>query len=1170
MKTSQSQHLWLVIFIALVVPPSTAQDLITSNQCFGISRGKQFTIAFIENLTDRNIASRRLFILVVAFSDQQTEVTISSKHPVAGMPFQETFMIEARGFKRTTIPSAYMLSGTGRSLKAIKVSASSDVSVYGLMYQHFSTDGFLGIPITNLGTQYVVVTFQDRPEASQFAVIGTQDSTTVHVTLRDTVSFEGQTYNQGDVLTIMVNESQVVQIQSTNDLSGSIVQSDKSVAVFSGNECVNIPGSYCDTLIEQLVPINSWGQTHIYTASQNSDTNIYRIIAYFSGTNVTIPGVPNQILDSGEFWEGRLHSSGLVSSNKPTLMVQLLSSVNGGTVDPSLIHIPSEEQFGYVFGFTTPPHSGGDSGGYFNFINIVTKRDARQTVHLNGSPINGTNIRESNVPGTAYSLITLQLPKGEGVYYVEQTDPLASPLSVIVYGYENDESYGYAAGLSLPNNKQLLSFTPYYFREMGGETLTITVPCLETNSIAHQSAMCKFDTGIGDVLVPGDRVDPYIVSCITPTFYKNGLTHVSVSLDDGNTFPYSGIVYVASQEDLGQLLTVKQENWEERGEVIDLTVRDPIILSWDPEIMGKDVTEVDVMIQDSDINNNDFPVLMEDITLMKKVPNTGSVIIPTSVLASHLGNAIKRGKDLSNVAFHIKRVGKAVTSFVSKVYSKITLLIKSSLDSLCTDYTKILSDVPKDVPACPCTLAQANANSDFEISNFWNSFFHKGAENCIRSTTSTPSGSGQQCCYGTDGNILVGPPGGGTADRYSPVDNFWRHQKYDVLPYIACCKLSKNCDKYYKTRPSDDCSDYDPPRPAGGMGDPHVTTLDGKKFTFNGAGEFLMASSKLYNLIFQARMEVYLDTLATVYTAFVIHTNNSAKVQVQMSNINETLVLIDGEPLRLSSSPLKVHYLNGVRVSANDDLSEIRFVFNVGIAVIIYVNSEVMSFIAQLDTRFNGQVKGLLGNLNGEPHDDLQFPNGTIMNSNSSLQKLHEYGLEWLVASEDSIFTYISPYDYTTYYFPEFTPTFDVPDLDVVSQEIKDLCGDSFECLFDAVTTGSLTFANNTRVVLATLDIIQKSSVKIISCGFPGDVENGQMFGHVYLVNSTVEVSCESGYVLEGSSSLTCHEDGRWSTDLPRCESSGKGLTIILAIVISTLIILAAACVAIVICLRKK
>ncbi len=50
-------------------------------------------------------------------------------------------------------------------------------------------------------------------------------------------------------------------------------------------------------------------------------------------------------------------------------------------------------------------------------------------------------------------------------------------MSVIVYGHETAESYGYAAGLSLPNNKQLLSFSSFNFREIGGEQITIAIPC---------------------------------------------------------------------------------------------------------------------------------------------------------------------------------------------------------------------------------------------------------------------------------------------------------------------------------------------------------------------------------------------------------------------------------------------------------------------------------------------------------------------------------------------------------------------------------------------------------------------------------------------------------------------------------------------------------------------
>ena len=83
------------------------------------------------------------------------------------------------------------------------------------------------------------------------------------------------------------------------------------MAVFSGNECVSTPGSACDTLTEQLVPVKSWGKEHIYTSAQDTDSNIYRIVAYFTGTNVTIPGLANQVLNAGDFWEGRLTGSGL-------------------------------------------------------------------------------------------------------------------------------------------------------------------------------------------------------------------------------------------------------------------------------------------------------------------------------------------------------------------------------------------------------------------------------------------------------------------------------------------------------------------------------------------------------------------------------------------------------------------------------------------------------------------------------------------------------------------------------------------------------------------------------------------------------------------------------------------------------------------------------------------
>lgn len=78
------------------------------------------------------------------------------------------------------------------------------------------------------------------------------------------------------------------------------------------------------------------------------------------------------------------------------------------------------------------------------------------------------------------------------------------------------------------------------------------------------------------------------------------------------------------------------------------------------------------------------------------------------------------------------------------------------------------------------------------------------------------STAGQQCCYKSNGELLVGPNSGGTVDRYAPVDfkTFWQHQWFDVIPAILCCKgLFSDCSKYYDRRPShngDDCSPTPP------------------------------------------------------------------------------------------------------------------------------------------------------------------------------------------------------------------------------------------------------------------------------------------------------------------------------------------------------------------------
>ena len=80
--------------------------------------------------------------------------------------------------------------------------------------------------------------------------------------------------------------------------------------------------------------------------------------------------------------------------------------------------------------------------------------------------------------------------------------------------------------------------------------------------------------------------------------------------------------------------------------------------------------------------------------------------------------------------------------------------------------------------------------------------------------------SGQQCCYGSDGNLIIGPRSGGTVDRVAPTGNFGinviRHFFEDVLPAFYCCQgrfKDETCSFYYEKRPSGKGDSCEPPRP---------------------------------------------------------------------------------------------------------------------------------------------------------------------------------------------------------------------------------------------------------------------------------------------------------------------------------------------------------------------
>ena len=70
--------------------------------------------------------------------------------------------------------------------------------------------------------------------------------------------------------------------------------------------------------------------------------------------------------------------------------------------------------------------------------------------------------------------------------------------------------------------------------------------------------------------------------------------------------------------------------------------------------------------------------------------------------------------------------------------------------------------------------------------------------------------------------------------------------------------------------------------PAWGNGDPHITTLDGTAYTFNGRGEYTLVESRNTGFVLQGRTEPISETSsATLFAAFamgVVEDNLRAEV----------------------------------------------------------------------------------------------------------------------------------------------------------------------------------------------------------------------------------------------------------------------------------------------------
>lgn len=457
--------MFICIFLTLLISLPTRAE--STDSCKKTTLGTDFWIAFMES---RNYNRDHELRLIVT-SSQNTFFTITTgpNNAVHG-----TFTVTADSAIEVVLPWQTIEASGSENIqnRGVHLVAQDPVSVYAVNWDQHSADITVVYPTNALGSKYFAMCYQpyidpDNPGSgggrnSEFIIVATEDDTQVKITpskLTDGGIPKDSTFEK------TLNRGQVFQVQSENipgsakngqgDLTGSKVEADKPVAVFSGSLSTTVPAGSCcwDHLFEQMPPFHAWGRNYFTVPLKTRIADRIRILAAEDNTKVQISNENFITLNSGEFKEMETHEPQHIKSDKPILVAQFSMShdidslLTGGNGDPFMVVINSTDQWtkNAIFqSFQSPPTANDSS--YFgikrHFVNIITPSTETDKIFLDGKSIQDSF---NFIPENEFAFARIETTGGP--HLVEsfgETGVQAYP-----YGFGKWESYGYSAGFNV-------------------------------------------------------------------------------------------------------------------------------------------------------------------------------------------------------------------------------------------------------------------------------------------------------------------------------------------------------------------------------------------------------------------------------------------------------------------------------------------------------------------------------------------------------------------------------------------------------------------------------------------------------------------------------------------------------------------------------------------------
>lgn len=259
-------------------------------------------------------------------------------------------------------------------------------------------------------------------------------------------------------------------------------------------------------------------------------------------------------------------------------------------------------------------------------------------------------------------------------------------------------------------------------------------------------------------------------------------------------------------------------------------------------------------------------------------------------------------------------------------------------------------------------------------------------------------------------------------------------------------------------------------------GDPHISTFDGLRNSFQAVGEFDVLQSLVSKFDVQARFSPAGSSRnASIASAVAIKSESNT---IGIYGGENSILKVSRKSIELSNNSSFTLPEGGV-ISRQGNEYKLKTPNREYVRVI---GTTALTIHVTIPEGYRSKVMGLLGNFNGNPQDDLRSSSAKVFPPNLTYDQLYkEFADSWRVEARKSLFDYAygeSTRTFTDRNFPEKVLT--LADFTTQQkQEAERVCRAAGvtnsvmleSCMFDVLVTGDRSFANISAYVQSEVKV---------------------------------------------------------------------------------------------------